>query len=100
MRINPISATIACILLAACVSDQSAAIPPDPEAPFPLARSRILAQSSPGAIIVETRAPGTVYPSVARAARTWCGGPAQTSLISNDQDLVLDRVQTWLVRCS
>jgi len=100
MRIRPISASIACILLAACVSDQSAAVPPDPSAPFPLARSRILAQSSPGAIIVETRGPGVFDVSVARAARTWCGGSAQTSLISNDQDMVLDRVQTWLVRCS
>jgi hypothetical protein len=92
-------AGLACVMLAACVSDQSAAIPPDPAAPFPLAQSRILAQPSPGAIIVETRRAGTIRATVARAARHWCAGPAQTTLVSNDQDLVPERVQTWLIRC-
>lgn len=87
------------VLLAGCVADQSPAIPPDPSAPFPLSNSRIIGQPSPGAILVETTSPHSAGASVARAARTWCGGDAQVSPISENAGLLVPRTRTWLVRC-
>jgi hypothetical protein len=85
------------ILLAACVAQQQPAAPVDPSAPFPLENSRIVGQPSPGAILVEL--PRTVGASVPTAARTWCGGDAQASKITENVDVVVPTSETWLVRC-
>ncbi|MFO7920635.1 MAG: hypothetical protein R6U99_07445 [Nioella sp.] len=88
------------VLLAACGADQGhAPLPDDPSAPFPLANSTVVGQPAPGAILVETTRPQATKAGVQRAARTWCGGAAQVSPISENVGLIVPLSRTWLVRC-
>lgn len=88
-------------LLAGCAADQSAAIPPDPDAPFPLANTQVTGQPQPGVLLVQHRGLVVSGLAVERAARDWCGGAASaTQLQSGETDSGFGVTDvTWLVRC-
>jgi hypothetical protein len=87
------------LLLMGCAVDQSAAIPPDPDAPFPLANTTIVGQPQPGVLLIRERDIIVNRVEVQRAARVWCDGPAQVSSISTDRSALGQIDALWLVRC-
>lgn len=93
--------SIIAVMLSGCVTAQSAAVPPNPDAPFPLANSVIVGQPQPGTLLVEERDIVVNRATVRRAGREWCAGPATVSPIRIDRNNSrFGRIRaTWLVRC-
>jgi hypothetical protein len=89
------------LILAGCSADQSAKIPPDPNAPFPLNNAKVLGQPEPGTLLIEQRGILANRHEVQQAAEFWCDGPVSVSPIQSDRGgrFRAGVSVVWLVRC-
>ena len=86
--------------LLCAVGTQSVAIPPNPDAAFPLANTKIVGQPNPGTILVLERDIIVNAAQTRKAAKEWCAGDASVTTIEQDKPSRLGRVSAlWLIRC-